>query len=152
MADIPIAGMEANLPVSPFNIMRELSANSAKGFLEEMSLMGLSGRQRENLQENIRTHQAARGLEFGGAAVKQEADIVSRFTQHGRLTAAKTLADLTLKESMLESQIPGLLAETDRSITSAAIPQLMQPVSMLSSLYGGASAGLGGIFNLNQLY
>ena len=73
MADnVPIQPMAADPTVDPFNVMQMNANSNAKGFLELMSLQGLTGMQTQNAQRNIRTSQAQSGLQFGGAAAKQE--------------------------------------------------------------------------------
>lgn len=146
--DDNITAMEAVDMQAPDTAM---GGSEAKSFLAEISAAGLTGKQTENLRRRIRTMQAARGLEFGGAAVKQEAYIVGRYTQEKRLEASTQLASLTEQEAMLEVNISRLLGESDKSITQAAIPQLTQPTRALADLYAGSSSGLSSIFGLNNL-
>lgn len=153
MADnVPITTMAASTQIDPFDVMRSNAGTNAKSYLELMSLQGLTGIQTENAQRNIRTQQAQSGLQFGGAAVKQEAFSLGMLTQQGRLQASQALTQLTESEYNLAPQIAQSMAVTDQNITQAALPQLTAPVSALGNLYGGASAGLEGIFGLNQLF
>jgi len=128
------------------------SSGIAKSFLADMATNGISNLQRRNLQQNIRTAQAQRGLEYGGAAVKQEANIVGQFVQKNRLQASTQLSQLTQSEAMVQPQIEAYMANTGAALRSSVNPQLSTPVQSLSALYGGASTGLNSIFGLSQLF
>ncbi|RLC87839.1 MAG: hypothetical protein DRJ03_04645 [Chloroflexi bacterium] len=153
MADnVLINPMAADQSVDPFDVMRSNAGTNAKSYLELMSLQGITNTQSQNAQRSIRTQQAQSGLQFGGAAAKQEIASLGYLTQQGRLQASQALSQLTESEYNLAPQIAQSMAATDRNITQAALPQLTAPVSALGNLYGGASAGLEGIFGLNQLF
>lgn len=124
--------------------------SAAKDYLSQVSQLGFLGGQRQELQNRIRTGQASRGLAYGDVAARQEAQTVGLLGQQKRLGAAQQLAQLTEQEALLPQQIEGLLAQTEASTYGAALPQLTEPVSSLSMLYGGATTGLSSIFNLSQ--
>lgn len=102
------------------------------------------------LQNRIRTQQAAGGLAFGGAAAKQEARTLGQYTQGRQLQAAMQLAELTEREEFLPQEIAALAAQTESALAGTAIGQLRTPITALGDLYGGAQQGLGSIFGLTR--
>jgi len=163
-APAPAQPVSTGLPPNTDNIQEQQSSEQsgqgnemtssgiAKSFLADMATNGLSNLQRRNLQQNIRTAQAQRGLEFGGAAVKQETNIVGQFAQKKRLQASTQLSQLTQSEAQVQPQIEAYMANTGAALQSSVNPQLSTPVQSLSALYGGASTGLNSIFGLSQLF
>jgi hypothetical protein len=102
------------------------------------------------LERRIRTAQAGGGLLYGGAAAKQEANIVSSYVAGERLAASKQLSDLTVEEATLDTRIMQLFGETETNAVIAASSQLT-PLSALSSLYAGSQSALDSIFGLGGL-